>query len=170
MAQANVKKFVEMVEADKALQEAINLKIADSKTEGEAIAAFAAFSEEKGVPFTVAEFKKEQSRIPDEQMDNVAGGTDTECCELRDAFAKSSYWTEFCIRNGARNVATLGMSDGLFMGALEETLDSAGIEANCSQGLLGLFSKNNTYKDKATGAMLLHSEVIEFLKTGRKTW
>jgi hypothetical protein len=35
---------------------------------------------------------------------------------------------------------------------------------------LGIGSINNTYKDKETGQNILHSEVMQYLREGKKKW
>lgn len=119
---------------------------------------------------------KDAKKLNLEEMNTVSGGTSTECGELRDALYNSEHWKSMVGQNAL--TAVLGAATGGLGGVirsmnsseLKTVLDGMGIEADLSTGLFGIGSKNNTYRDKETGAMLLHSEVIEYIKTGRKTW
>ena len=53
---------------------------------------------------------------------------------------------------------------------VEFALNKLGIDADVSVGFLGLGSKNNIYVDRATGMKLSHREVVDYVRTGIKTW
>lgn len=102
-------------------------------------------------------------KLSEEDMDNVAGGTYKETEELQyalkiasDAWLKIGLW--------GRLKAGFGVDGPV------DILSDLGIEADTSVGFFGAGSVNNTYRDKETGQFLLHKEVIEFLKTGKKSW
>lgn len=114
--------------------------------------------------------EKEMKKLDMEDMNAVAGGTSKECSELEDALRNYGHNWNLGWREGWRRGLTMGLSQAFSTGAIEEVLDGMGIKADCSKGLLGIGSKNNVYKDKKTGMNLLHSEVIEYIKTGRKSW
>ena len=59
MAQENVTKFIEMIDADEALVKKVNEMLADAGSEDDIASKLAAFSTELGLPFTVEEYKKE---------------------------------------------------------------------------------------------------------------
>lgn len=59
MAQENVTKFIEMIDADEALVKKVNELLADAGSEDDIVSKLAAFSTELGLPFTVEEYKKE---------------------------------------------------------------------------------------------------------------
>lgn len=113
---------------------------------------------------------KETKKLKLEEMDTVSGGTRTESEEIWKALNDSSKRWELMGRGVWRSALTGGLSGEFSTGAIEEVLNGMGIEANCSRGFFGIGSKNNTYRDKETGAMLLHSEVLDYIKTGKKTW
>jgi hypothetical protein len=93
-----------------------------------------------------------------DELDNVAGGTLREVNQLAAAFRESKV-------SGHRRLFWAGES-------LEATLDKIGIVTRTSEGFCGIGagSVNNTYKEKSTGKMILHEEVIEYIRTGRKSW
>ena len=90
-----------------------------------------------------------------DELNNVAGGTLREKNQLQAAFRQSKVFhlNLYLVANGH-----------------EAALDKIGIVAKTSEGILGAGSVNNTYKEKSTGKMILHEEVIEYIRTGRKTW
>ena len=100
----------------------------------------------------------ELQKLSLDEMDSVAGGTWKEVAELIQAFNSNPKMVK---ANGYNRVCDLTM---------EDALRKVGIEAKTSAGFFGAGSVNNVYRDKNTGKMLLHEEVIEFLRTGRKTW
>lgn len=59
MAQENVTKFIEMIDADESLVKKVNELLADAASEDDIASKLAAFSTELGLPFTVDEYKKE---------------------------------------------------------------------------------------------------------------
>ena len=87
-----------------------------------------------------------------DELDNVAGGTWRETGELVHAYNKNR------------------KKDRAISYTIEWHLRKIGIEAKTSWGFYGAGSVNNVYREKNTGKMLLHEEVIEFLRTGRKSW
>ena len=90
-----------------------------------------------------------------DELNNVAGGTLREKNQLAAAFRQSKgfHLNLYLVANGH-----------------EAALDKIGIVAKTSEGIIGAGSVNNTYKEKSTGKMILHEEVIEYIRTGRKTW
>lgn len=100
----------------------------------------------------------QDQKLPLDELDNVAGGTLREVNELSAAFRQSKV-------SDYRKLFWAGES-------LEAILDKIGIVARTSEGFCGIGagSVNNTYKEKSTGKMILHEEVIEYIRTGRKTW
>ena len=91
-----------------------------------------------------------------DELNNVAGGTLREKNQLQAAFRQSKVFGHlnlYLVANGH-----------------EAALDKIGIVAKTSEGFIGAGSVNNTYKEKSTGKMILHEEVIEYIRTGRKTW
>lgn len=116
---------------------------------------------------------KDMKKLNLEEMDKISGGTYKECGELFDAFMSSSHTGSkvgAIIQRICDDIHTLGLAEAFSSGNMEGLLNEIGIEADCSKGFLGIGSKNNTYRDKATGTMLLHGEVLEYIKTGKKTW
>lgn len=105
----------------------------------------------------------EKKKMTADQLDDVAGGTEKEMRELEAFGRDGGYRARAKEANIALKTLTFGHTDAL---------SQLGIEADLSYGFLGtgLGSKNNTYRDKETGQMILHSEVVEYLKTGEKTW
>lgn len=114
--------------------------------------------------------EKEMKKLDMEAMNEVSGGTFKESEEIEEALMKYGHNWELGLRDSWRNGLSGGTSKAFSTGAIEEVLDGMGIKADCSKGLLGIGSKNNVYKDKKTGMNLLHSEVLEYIKTGRKSW
>ena len=162
MAKENVQKFIEKVDSDQALRQQIEAKM-EGVEEMDAIAeGLAAFSEKAGLPFTADEYKRECQKLPEGDLDNVAGGTRAEVQEIADLANKL---TE---RQKEAGVGWAGRNFSSYTGSLKD----CGIEADLSWGFMatGAGSKNNTYRCMKTGKMLLHSEVIEFIKTGKKSW
>ena len=102
----------------------------------------------------------ELQKLSLDEMDSVAGGTWKEVAELVDAF--NSDPKRVPDPNHGYNRATPL--------TMEDDLRTVGIEAKTSSGFFGAGSDNNRYKDAKTGKMLLHAEVVEFLRTDRKTW
>ena len=95
----------------------------------------------------------ETQKLSEESLDNIAGGTWKESSELVKEYNKKvSFLRETNI-------------DGL-----AERLREMGIDAKISFGFYGIGSDTNTYRCMKTGKMLLHSEVVEFLRTDRKSW
>ena len=90
-----------------------------------------------------------------DELDNVAGGTRREMKELGAAYNSRVPWYKELTPDG-----------------VVKKLREMGIETNSSWGIMGtgINSVNNTYKEIKTGKMLLHEEVVEFLRTGRKVW
>ena len=91
-----------------------------------------------------------------DELNNVAGGTLREKNQLQAAFRQSKVFGH--------------LYSYLLANLHEATLDKIGIVAKTSEGFIGAGSVNNTYKEKSTGKMILHEEVIEYIRTGRKTW
>ena len=54
----------------------------------------------------------------------------------------------------------------------EHNLAKLGIECHSSTGVWGggAGSVNNTYRDMKTGQYLLHEEVLDYIRTGNKSW
>ena len=107
----------------------------------------------------------EVEKLSDEELENVAGGTDIEAVELWGAVGENINNGGFLKKDGWNN-----FNVGFY--TLAGILDDYGIEANVSRGTfnLGLDSVNNTYRDMKTGQFLLHKEVVDFVKTGKKSW
>jgi hypothetical protein len=93
-----------------------------------------------------------------DELNNVAGGTLREVNQLSAAFRQSKVFGH--------------LYSYLLANLHEATLDKIGIVAKTSEGFCGIGagSVNNTYKEKSTGKMILHEEVIEYIRTGRKSW
>lgn len=163
MSKENVQKFIEKVNNDQALRQEIEAKM-EGVEEMDAIAEqLAAFSEKAGLPFTADEYKRECQKLPEGVLDNVAGGTATEFAEItglqreleqRMKEAGEGWWSV----NRFQTWTT--------------RLKKVGIEADLSAGFAytGAGSRNNTYRCMKTGKMILHEEVINFIKTGKKSW
>lgn len=108
------------------------------------------------------------NEINDKVLDSVSGGTCAECREITSAIAESEN------SRGLGKVANAlsylpGCSAGGAYG-VEVALDSMGIDADTSVGFMGIGSKKNTYVDRATGAKISHGEVLNYIRTGRKSW
>ncbi len=161
MAKENVKKFIERVNGDEDLRRQIEEQLETVTDENTIAEQLATFGEKVGLPFTPAEYKIESKKVSADQLEDVAGGTFAEANDIHVAFGAGKklleekgcgWWTRY-------------------MASDEDKLAALGIDANNSTGLAyGIGSRNNTYRDKETGQMILHSEVIEYLKTGVKTW
>lgn len=162
MAKENVQKFIEKVDSDQALRQQIDAQMEGVKDMDAIAEGLAAFSEKAGLPFTADEYKRECQKLPEGDLDNVAGGTRAEVKEIADLVDKlMERQKEVGVGWAARNFSS-------FSGRLKD----CGIDADLSWGILttGARSVNNTYRCMKTGKMLLHSEVIEFIKTGKKSW
>lgn len=161
MAKENVQKFIEKVDSDQELRQQIEAKM-NGVNDVDAIAeGLAALSEEVGLPFTADEYKLASQKLPEADLDNVAGGTFKEINELLDVQkymgtrlkeAGEGWWS----RNRPQ--------------VMETQYEKLGIDVYLYGRFFGAASKNNTYRCLKTGKMLLHSEVIEFMKTGKKSW
>lgn len=105
----------------------------------------------------------ETNKLTMADMATVAGGTARECKELNGLFDKG-YVTA--------RLKEEGKFKWRFCDSMEDILSDLGIEAHMDWGFLslGIGSKNNTYRDKETNQMLLHSDVVSYLKTGVKSW
>lgn len=115
------------------------------------------------------EIKKETEKLHMEDLDQVSGGTYTEFNAIKDALENSAFAAKYKPNFFARLDSLNYMSPSL--GSTYQWLDKMGIEADISDGvILGWGSKNNTYKDKETGMMLMHSEVMNYIRTGKKSW
>ena len=162
MAKENVKKFIERVNGDEDLRRQIEEQLETVTDENTIAEQLATFGEKVGLPFTPAEYKIESKKVSADQLDDVAGGTEREMTDL-----------EFLMKKGFYNKRLEEVNKGsIFKFGHTDILGKLGIEADLSGGFLGtgLGSKNNTYRDKETGQMILHSEVVEYIKTGEKTW
>ena len=161
MAKENVQKFIEKINNDQELRQQIEAKM-DGVEDVDAIAeVLAAFSEKAGLPFTANEYKLASQKLQEGDLDKVAGGTFAEVndflslgkeIEQRLKEAGASWW----FRNRIR--------------CWDTTFKKLGNDAEISGKLFGICSKNNTYRCMQTGKMILHSEVIDFIKTGKKSW
>ena len=164
MSMENVQKFIERVDSDEALRRQIEEQLASVEDPDAIAEQLAAFGEKVGLSFTAEEYQRECQKIPEEALDNVAGGTAT---EDEDILMKEK-------QNVLKRLdeAGLGWWDRNRPKGIDSALGLLGIETNSSSGLLGtgIGSRNNTYRDKQTGQMILHSEVIEFIRTGKKPW
>ena len=96
------------------------------------------------------------------EMENVSGGTNYECVEINSVIAAGI--TSGKYKNIKRSWS---LTD---TGVTEKYLDQFGIECHASAPFLGIGSINNTYKDKETGQNILHSEVMQYLREGKKKW
>ena len=105
--------------------------------------------------------KLENQKLPEEALDAVAGGTKKETGELAD----SIYLIQKRMDEAGEGMWSINRPQ-----TIGTMLKKLGIEADLSEGFMGLGSKNNTYRDIQTGQMILHSEVMEFIKTGKKSW
>ena len=165
MSMENVQKFIERVDSDEALRRQIEEQMASVEAPDAIAEQLAAFGEKVGLPFTAEEYQRECQKIPEEDLDNVAGGTSAEVIDLRH---------QGTLGNVDKRLKEAG--EGWWSINRPQTLDTVlgklGIDADTSGGFLNLGpgSVNNTYRDKQTGQMILHSEVMEFLKTGKKPW
>lgn len=162
MAKENVQKFIEKVDSDQALRQQIDAQMEGVKDMDAIAEGLAAFSEKAGLPFTADEYKRECQKLPEGDLDNVAGGTATEVKEIGDLV------DQLMERQKEAGVGWAGRNFSSFSGRLKD----CGIDADLSWGFIGTGagSVNNTYRCMQTGKMLLHSEVIEFIKTGKKSW
>jgi len=164
MSMENVQKFIERVDSDEALRRQIEEQMASAEDLDAIAEQLAAFGEKVGIPFTAAEYKMECQKLPEDDLDNVAGGTRTEVDEI----------DEYAFTAGIKRLKEAG--EGWWSVNRPQSsstiLEKLGIESDLSVGRFatGIGSKNNTYRDKQTGQMILHSEVIEYLRTGKKTW
>ena len=118
------------------------------------------------------ENKQEKNKMAIEmsenELDMVNGGTVTELHEILEAAGEAGgYKTLAKIANFASgNQAVLvGQAYGV-----ESLLKDIGIDANVSVGFHGIGSKANIYVDSKTGKRISHSDLINSLKTGAKTW
>ena len=99
---------------------------------------------------------KKTTKLSNNELTKVAGGTVKELEELLDACgAMATFQTHIPISNKA---------DAAYV--KDYLHDKIGIDANISIGVVGtgLFSKHNTYKDRYTGRSLTHEEVLERIK------
>jgi len=163
MSMENVQKFIERVDSDEALRRQIEEQMASVEAPDAIAEQLAAFGEKVGLPFTAEEYQRECQKIPEEELDNVAGGTATEDLEIK----QHADQIKALMKKAGEGWWSLNRPQGI-----DSALGKLGIDADSSAGFLtlGPGSKNNTYRDKETGQMILHSEVMEFLKTGKKPW
>jgi bacteriocin-like protein len=108
------------------------------------------------------------NEINEKELDKVSGGTCAELREIISAVAESEG------REGlgkfAKGLSYLpGCLSGGAYGA-EAALNELGIDADVSVGVMGIGSKANVYVDRATGMKLSHREVVNYVRTGKKTW
>ena len=111
------------------------------------------------------EKKIDEVKLSLNEMEDVSGGTRTECWDIADAISeahakglhKSADWTN----------PLWGLGD-----RAEHNLANLGIECHSSTGVWGggAGSVNNTYRDMKTGQYLLHEEVLDYIRTGNKSW
>ena len=102
--------------------------------------------------------QENEKKMTTNQLDDVAGGTATEYNDF-EILRSKGILEKRCREAGVGKVY-----------GYANILNKLGIESDLSEGFLGIGSVNNTYRDKETGQMILHSEVVEYLKTGEKTW
>jgi hypothetical protein len=103
---------------------------------------------------------KEDMKIQIDDLEQVAGGTQTETKQLLNELRSSAFAAKFG-------------SEWSYWGSGDlKWLADMGIEAKTSTGFLGtgIGSVNNTYRDKATGVWITHDEVIDYIRTGKKGW
>lgn len=115
--------------------------------------------------------QENEKKLSVNQLDDVAGGTTSEVADLGKL---RNYIEQRAIERLGQegwNKWNLEKMGGNFLSAdAVDFFAPLGIEANISRGFLGIGSVNNTYRDKETGQMILHSEVVEYIKTGVRTW
>lgn len=100
-------------------------------------------------------------KLTEDDLGNVAGGTFKEINELLDV---QKYMGDRLKEAGE---GWWGRNRPMLM---ETYYKKLGIDVNLYGRFFGAASKNNTYRCMKTGKMLLHSEVIDFIKTGKKSW
>ena len=101
----------------------------------------------------------EVEKLSETDLDEVAGGTFNENVELN----RSLYQSPILKEHGWN-----GFNIQFY--SFARILSDVGIEARTSEGFLGGGSVNNVYRDMRTGQFLLHKEVVDFVKTGQKSW
>lgn len=106
--------------------------------------------------------------INEKELDTVNGGTCAECREIISAIAANEKKEGLGKFTNALTYIPGGTTGGAY--GVELALDKMGIDADVSVGFMGLGSKNNVYVDRATGMKLSHSEVVNYARTGIKTW
>ena len=103
----------------------------------------------------------EMKKLSLNEMEDVSGGTFNECNEIRGAIVEA--------HNQGR-LKDIGSGKFWVSDVAEDLLNQLGIECHASEGFFGIGSVNNTYRDKETGQFLLHREVVEYIKTGKRKW
>lgn len=94
-------------------------------------------------------------------MEDVSGGTWTENREISAAMNEAH----------EKGLHLNADSANIFHDVRSErNLDKIGIECHASSGCWGIGSVNNTYRDKETGQYILHEEVLDYIRTGQKSW
>ncbi len=106
--------------------------------------------------------------INEKELDTVNGGTCAEVREIISAVAANEGKEGLGKATNIMSYIPGGTSGSAY--GVEVALDKLGIDADVSVGFLGLGSKNNIYVDRATGMKLSHREVVDYVRTGIKTW
>ena len=106
--------------------------------------------------------------LNENELDMVNGGTVTELHEIIEAAGESTgFKTLAKVANVASGSQVVLVSQAY---GVESALKDMGIDANVSVGFHGIGSKANIYVDSKTGKRISHSDLINSLKTGVKTW